>query len=144
MKLVFGALLSLLLIGCTTAPPLPPMKKVQINKPVYVRDVTREAQGWRLVEEGALLVDVRDPEEYRAGHLRRAINIPLSDMIIGSNMVTGKRKFKINKKHLIVVYGSKAQLAGVTRSILIKHGFANAHDAGSYEGMLATKALNYK
>lgn len=30
-----------------------------------------------LVENGALLVDVRTPDEFRAGHLKGAVNIPL-------------------------------------------------------------------
>ena len=129
----------LLMAGCTTAErPLPPAQKIAINKPVYTRDVTREAQGWRLVGKGAVLIDVRDPEEYRAGHLKHAINIPLSEI------VSAQKNFKLDKKQLMVVYGSKAQLAGVTRAILIRYGYANAHDAGSYEGMLATRALNYK
>lgn len=138
MKLISGSLLVLLLTGCVSERALPPAKQIRIDKPVYQRDVTREAQGWRLVEKGALLIDVRDPEEYRAGHLRHAVNIPLSEIISGQN------NLNLNKKQLMVVYGSKAWRAGVTRSILIKNGYANAHDAGSYEGMLATKALNFK
>lgn len=138
MKLVSGSLLVLLLMGCASERALPPAKKININKPTYVRDVTREAQGWRLVGKGAVLIDVRDPEEYRAGHLKHAINIPLSEI------VSAQKNFKLDKKQLMVVYGSKAQLAGVTRAILIRYGYANAHDAGSYEGMLATRALNYK
>lgn len=139
MKLIFGSLLVLLLMGCTTADrPLPPATKILVKKPVYQRDVTREAQGWRLVERGALLIDVRDPEEFRAGHLESAINIPLTDIVAGTE------KFRVTKKQLVVVYGSKAQLAGVTNALLIKRGYANAHSAGSYEGMLATKALTFQ
>lgn len=124
-------------MGCASERALPPATSIPVDRPAYVRDVTREAQGWRLVEKGALLIDVRDPEEYWAGHLAHAINIPLTDIVAGQEKIT------VKKKQLIVVYGSKAQLAGVTRAILTTHGYANAHDAGSYEGMLATKALNY-
>ncbi len=138
MKLVSGFLLVLLLSGCATEQPLPPFTSIPVVKPVYERDVTREAQGWRLVDRGALLVDVRDPEEYRAGHLAGAINIPLTEIS------TRQERLKVKKKQLMVVYGSKAHLAGVTRTILIKHGYFNVHSAGSYEGMLATKALNFQ
>lgn len=138
MKLVSGFLLVLLLTGCTTTRPLPPATSITVNNPIYVRDISRESQGWRLVGQGALLIDVRDPEEYAAGHLAMAINIPLPEL------VSGWRKFGVNKKQLIVVYGGKAQLAGVTSSLLVKFGYANAHSAGSYEGMLATKALTYQ
>lgn len=138
MKPVFGSLLVLLLAGCATERALPPATKILVEKPVYQRDVTREAQGWRLVERGALLIDVRDPEEYRAGHLESAVNIPLTDIVAGTE------KFRVTKKQLVVVYGSKAQLAGVTNALLIKRGYANAHSAGSYEGMLATRALTFR
>jgi rhodanese-related sulfurtransferase len=33
-----------------------------------------------MVAEGAALIDVRGPDEYRAGHLPGAINVPLADL----------------------------------------------------------------
>ncbi len=33
-----------------------------------------------LVEEGAVLIDVREPAEYAAGHLKTAVNLPLSQL----------------------------------------------------------------
>jgi rhodanese-related sulfurtransferase len=32
----------------------------------------------RVQEEGAALIDVREPEEYLTGHAERAVNVPLS------------------------------------------------------------------
>lgn len=37
-----------------------------------------EAQQW--VAEGAMLLDVRTPEEFRSGHLRGAVNIPVQEL----------------------------------------------------------------
>jgi rhodanese-related sulfurtransferase len=33
---------------------------------------------FRVQEEGAVLIDVREPEEYRSGHAEGAVNVPLS------------------------------------------------------------------
>src|SRR5262245_11151517 len=37
---------------------------------------TSSTEAHRLVEGGALLVDVRSPEEFKAGHIEGAVNIP--------------------------------------------------------------------
>lgn len=37
------------------------------------------------VENGALLVDVRTPDEFRAGHIKGAINIPLGTISSNAN-----------------------------------------------------------
>jgi phage shock protein E len=38
----------------------------------------RSEQAWALVEQGALLIDVRTPGEFSQGHLTDAANLPLS------------------------------------------------------------------
>lgn len=130
VKLVSVFLLVAFVAGCASPPPPP---RVVVRNPVPVRDVGREAQGWRLVDEGALLIDLRDPEVYAHSHLAHAINIPLPEII------AGHKKFPLIRNQLIVVYGGRAERAGATRALLTKHGFANAHDAGSYEVMLALR-----
>ena len=37
---------------------------------------------WKKISTGALLVDVRTPEEFAAGHLPNAINIPYEKMVV--------------------------------------------------------------
>lgn len=126
MKLILVIFGVLLLVSCASQPVAP----VVTDEPIPVRSVTNAAQGWRLVDKGALLIDVRDPEVFAHSHLADAINIPLPEL------VSKYRKFKVNKKQLIVVYGSSASRAGVTRALLARHGYANAHDAGSFDDML--------
>ncbi|RKG74253.1 rhodanese-like domain-containing protein [Corallococcus exercitus] len=43
-------------------------------------DATVGAQARRRVEAGATLVDVRSPEEFAAGHLQGAVNIPVDQL----------------------------------------------------------------
>ena len=40
-------------------------------------------QARRHLAEGALVIDVRTPEEFREGHVRDAINIPLGQVVDG-------------------------------------------------------------
>lgn len=39
-----------------------------------------KAEARRLVEQGALLVDVRTPEEFARGHLPNAVNLPVDQL----------------------------------------------------------------
>lgn len=41
----------------------------------------RPHQVRRLIEEGAVVVDVREPAQWRAGHIRGSVNIPLADVL---------------------------------------------------------------
>lgn len=45
-----------------------------VFKQVHVGDVRK------LVEEGAYIADIREPEEYEQGHIVTAVNIPLSQL----------------------------------------------------------------
>ena len=67
------------------------------------------AEGRALVERGALLVDVRTPEEFAAGHVAGAINIP--HLEVEARLV----EFGADHEREIVVYcrsGNRSGLAG--------------------------------
>lgn len=36
---------------------------------------------WQLIEQGALVIDVRSPQEFASGHLPQAINVPLDSLL---------------------------------------------------------------
>ena len=93
----------------------------------------REAVGWHLIAEGALLVDVRTPAEFASGHLDGAINI--------SHEQTADRlsEYGDDKSRSIVVYCRSGNRSGIAEGILAEHGFANVHNGGGYEAMLAVK-----
>lgn len=130
LKLILGLLTALFLSACAGEQ----IVSVQvIEPPIPARSVLRANQGWRLVDKGALLIDVRDPEVFAHSHIERAINVPLPEL------VARHKSFKVKKNQLIVVYGTMSARAGVTRSLLVKNGYANAHDAGSFEDMVAVR-----
>lgn len=107
------------------------MSSVQAGDPLIT--VNREVQGWNLIAMGALVVDARTPEEFSAGHLDGAINIPHDQAL------ERLAEFGSDKEKSIVVYCRSGRRSGIAQSVLAEHGFTNAHNAGGYEPMLAAK-----
>jgi len=71
------------------------------------------------------LVDVRDPSEYRGGHIPGAINIPHKTM--------AKKPPKLSKDALVVVYCRSGSRAMVARSHLRRHGFGRVVNFGGID-----------
>jgi rhodanese-related sulfurtransferase len=68
-----------------------------------------------LVAHGALIIDVRSPEEFKQGHLKNSTNIPL-------NMMAQKiPDIKKKGKAIITVCRSGAR-SGVAKNLLAKQG----------------------
>ena len=82
-----------------------------------------EAHG--LVADGAMLVDVRTPQEFGASHIEGAVNIPVQEL--------GNRLDELgNPEGQVVVYcrsGNRSQQATI---ILENAGFEHVYDLGSY------------
>lgn len=68
------------------------------------------------------LIDVRTPEEYRAGHIPSAINIPHTRI--------GKKPPKRPKDSLLVLYCRSGSRARVARSHLMRLGFGRVANFG--------------
>jgi phage shock protein E len=90
----------------------------------------------RLVREGKpayLLVDVRTPAEYEAGHIPTAINVPVD--VIGTRPPTSE------KAALIIVYCRSGNRSATARKILMDLGYTNVVDFGAvsrWQGALVT------
>lgn len=91
----------------------------------------RSEQAWDLVEQGALLIDVRTPGEFNQGHLTDAKNLPLSTIETAFD--------NIDKDTLIVVYCRSGNRSGQAMSYLKQAGFTQIHNGGGLEEMLQTK-----
>ena len=50
-----------------------------INALAAKGDTEAAAEGWQRVADGAVLVDVRSPEEFSEGHAYGALNLPMGD-----------------------------------------------------------------
>ena len=81
----------------------------------------------QLLAEGALIVDVRTPAEYKSGHIKGSVNIPV-DTIKGK---VGELKQK--NKTIITCCRSGAR-SGMAKSIL-RNGGIEAHNGGPWNSL---------
>lgn len=66
-------------------------------------------------KSGVLLVDVREPHEYKAGHIPSAVNIPLSQL--------NNRVKEISPKNEILLYCRSGVRSKQAAKVLKKHGY---------------------
>jgi phage shock protein E len=78
----------------------------------------------RLVDEGALVVDVRTPMEFAQGHINGAVNIPVQEL--------SRRLEEFGAKDRdIVLYCRSGNRSSQARQMLVREGFTAVHDAGA-------------
>ncbi|WP_159737718.1 rhodanese-like domain-containing protein [Vibrio atypicus] len=87
--------------------------------------------GWEWIEQGAMVVDVRTPQEFADGHLKSAINYPLSEL--------DKHFANIDKETQIVLYCRSGNRSGKAFDYLQSKGFTNLHNAGGLVEMQQAK-----
>ena len=91
------------------------------------KDIRKEEIS-QYIRQGAIVIYVRSPQEYREGHLDGAISIP--DYQI-KRVVTRQI---MNKEQLIVVYCSTGHRSQETQRILENMGYTNVYNV--YEGVM--------
>ncbi|MEM4271085.1 MAG: rhodanese-like domain-containing protein [Candidatus Pacearchaeota archaeon] len=80
------------------------------------------------IDSGALIVDVRTPMEFSAGHYPRAINIPVDQI--------GARSSELGSKDRnIILYCQSGNRSGHAKRILESQGFKNVYNAGVLRDM---------
>ncbi|ENM3983275.1 rhodanese-like domain-containing protein [Vibrio cholerae] len=87
----------------------------------------RAELAWQMINEGALLIDVRTVEEYAQGHLDTALNWPLSEVETAFNA--------IEKERPIVLYCRSGNRSGIAQKYLLEQGYTRVHNGGGYEEM---------
>lgn len=87
--------------------------------------------GWQWIEQGAMVVDVRTPQEFAAGHLDQALNYPLSEL--------DKHFAAIDKQTPIVLYCRSGNRSGKAYQYLKSQGFTQLHNAGGLTEMLESQ-----
>ena len=93
-------------------------------------DIARQA--WPLIENGALLIDVREQDEFDQGHLEGAIHIPWENTqaiidAIGSD-----------PHRQAVVYCRSGNRAGKVKSALAEAGYDQVFNATGLEALQST------
>lgn len=96
-------------------------------------DPDKARQAWPMIENGALVIDVRSAEEFDAGHLEGSININWDE--------TGTLKAAIgsNKQRQVVLYCRSGNRVGKAIVELEKDGYSNLYNATGLEVLKATK-----
>lgn len=84
------------------------------------------------VEAGALLIDVRSPDEYAAGHIDGAINIPHDQVLPMSWFIKDKQLD-------VVLYCGSGKRAGKAVKGLEELGFVAIYNGTGYEALLAAQ-----
>jgi len=76
---------------------------------------TADANLKQIIADGALIVDVRTPAEYRSGHIARSINIPLDS-------INGQLNVLKSKSKTIITCCRSGNRSGMAKSILSNAG----------------------
>ena len=90
-------------------------------------------QAWPMIDQGALLIDVRTAEEFAAGHITGAINIPWQE--------TDKLMAAIGPdlRRQVVVYCRSGNRSGKAMVVLQNKGYTGVFNATGYEAMKETR-----
>ncbi len=78
----------------------------------------------------AVVIDVRTPEEFAAGHVDGAINLPY-------DQISAASVGKLDKKADVLLYCRSGRRSAIARDTLQKLGFAKVHDAGGLQSVQA-------
>lgn len=79
-----------------------------------------------LIKNGALLLDVRTPQEFEEGHVEGSVNIPLGELEARLDELTDK------KDEPIVVFCRSGKRSESALSILESNGFTNVTNGGGW------------
>ena len=83
-----------------------------------------------LIDSGALVVDVRTPEEYKNEHLPGAVNVP------HTLVLQSLEKFGSNKHRPIVVYCKSGRRAELARGELSQAGYTAVTNGGAFSELV--------
>ena len=116
-KLVFLLLAVMMLTACG-------QDKENDQGAVYVNITAEEAKAIMDTEEGYVILDVREQDEYDAGHISGAILIPYTQIEAKANeMLT-------DKDQLILVYCRSGRRSKLAAEALVELGYTNIKEFG--------------
>jgi rhodanese-related sulfurtransferase len=81
-----------------------------------------------LVKEGAMIIDVRTPAEFKGGHIKGAVNIPLQSLQASYA--------KIPKNKTIITCCASGMRSGSAKSLLKAAGYT-VHNGGGWTSLNA-------
>jgi len=93
-------------------------------------------KAWPMIEQGVLLIDVRTEEEYSAGHIKEALNIPWEET---GNLIAAIGR---DKQRPVVIYCRSGNRSGKAKKALELNGYSHVFNATGYEALKETKPDN--
>jgi phage shock protein E len=81
-----------------------------------------------LVQQGAIILDVRSKAEFSGGHIKGAINIPVNVL----NNHLGQLK---DKNKTIITCCASGMRSASAKSILQSHGYQNVYNGGGWSSL---------
>ena len=122
-KMIILVCFLLLIVGCGEKEMKDNNKSISENK-VSINKITCDKMK-ELMNDGAILIDVREIDEYNERHLDKAINI--SYTIIKDEI----SKYVANKDDKIIVYCKSGARSNKAANYLLEAGYNNIFDLGS-------------
>jgi phage shock protein E len=116
--------LVLALASCSRAEPPPPTATKTAKDPAAAR---------ALIQNGAAVVDVRNPEEFAGGHLPSAINVPVSEMTTRVSEV--ERLLGGDRSKPVVVYCGSGRRSAKAKEALEAAGFSQVVNGGGLDDL---------
>lgn len=80
-----------------------------------------------LLAGGAQIIDVRTAGEYRDGHIRGSVNIPLDQL--------QKNLSKIKKDRPVITCCASGMRSGSAKSFLLSNGFTEVYNGGAWNAL---------
>jgi phage shock protein E len=102
------------------------------NQVSVAKDVSTQ-EAWDIIKTGTTIIDVRTAEEFAAGHIEGAINIPFDQI------VAGVEKIGLKNDASIVLYCRSGRRSSLADESLLQAGFTDSVNAGGYESLAASK-----
>tara|TARA_R110002124_G_scaffold177139_5_gene345121 strand:+ start:316 stop:627 length:312 start_codon:yes stop_codon:yes gene_type:complete len=80
-----------------------------------------------LVKQGAIILDVRSPAEYKQGNVKKSMNIPLNEL---SSYIS-----KLKKDTVIITCCASGMRSASAKSILKANGFTSVYNGGGWSSL---------
>jgi phage shock protein E len=80
-----------------------------------------------LIQQGAIIIDVRSKGEYQSGHIENSINIPLDALPLQAKT--------LNKNKPVITCCASGMRSAAAKSILLSAGFEQVYNGGGWSGL---------
>lgn len=80
-----------------------------------------------LIKNGAKIIDVRTPGEYKSGHIKQSVNYPLQSL--------QSKLGKLDKNITYITVCASGMRSGSAKGLMKRAGFENVHNGGSWMGL---------